>query len=195
MKQSQVAKDIELTMPIIRGRTRFFIVKSFNYDNILISMQHGVWSTSPGPTKKLTNAFKNSDHVILIFSVNESRSFQGFAVMENEPDPNLKEDLFITDEASPIQFADNFKVRWIIQCNQPFHNFEHLPTNPMNEELPIKQSKNGQELPFKLGNYLCYMIYGSGLKKEPESKILYPIEKINSIYNSKKVFMQQHTGQ
>jgi hypothetical protein len=55
---------------------------------------HGVWSTSAGPTKKLTNAFKLADHVILIFSVNESRSFQGFAIMESEPDPKLKLDVF-----------------------------------------------------------------------------------------------------
>ncbi len=73
-----------------------------------------MWSTSAGPTKKLTNAFKNSDHVVLIFSVNESRSFQGFALMESEPNPELKQDLFLSNEESPIQFADNFKVRWIV---------------------------------------------------------------------------------
>ena len=77
-------------MPIIIGRTRFFIVKSFDYDSIQISIEHGVWSTSAGPTKKLTNAFRSSDNVILIFSVNESRSFQGFAIMESEPNPDLK---------------------------------------------------------------------------------------------------------
>jgi len=89
--------EIEKTRPIIKGRTRFFIVKSFNMESIQTSIEHGVWSTSAGPTKKLTNAFKTSDHVILIFSVNESRSFQGFALMEGEPDPNLRSDLFIND--------------------------------------------------------------------------------------------------
>eukprot|EP00349_Pseudokeronopsis_sp_Brazil_P005839 CAMPEP_0202975576 /NCGR_PEP_ID=MMETSP1396-20130829/70183_1 /ASSEMBLY_ACC=CAM_ASM_000872 /TAXON_ID= /ORGANISM="Pseudokeronopsis sp., Strain Brazil" /LENGTH=32 /DNA_ID= /DNA_START= /DNA_END= /DNA_ORIENTATION= len=28
----------------------------------------------------------------------------------------------------------------------------------MNENLPVKQSKNGQELPFKLGNMLCQLL-------------------------------------
>lgn len=55
--------------------------------------------------------------MILIFSVNESRHFQGFALMDSEPDPALKNELFVTDDASPIQFADNFRVRWILQCN------------------------------------------------------------------------------
>jgi hypothetical protein len=116
-KQNLVLKQIDELKPIIKGRTRFFIVKSFNQESIDQSIGHGVWSTSPGPTKKLTNAFNNSDNVILIFSVNESRSFQGFALMDSEPDPALKNELFVSDEASPIQFADNFRVRWILQCN------------------------------------------------------------------------------
>ena len=56
-----------------------------------------MWATSAGPTKKLTNAFKSSDHVVLIFSVNESRSFQGFALMESEPDPNYLPEYFKSD--------------------------------------------------------------------------------------------------
>ena len=75
VNRGNIDKIIEQTRAIIKGRTRFFIVKSFDYDSIQISIENGVWSTSAGPTKKLTNAYKNSDHVILIFSVNESRSF------------------------------------------------------------------------------------------------------------------------
>jgi hypothetical protein len=130
--------QIEKARPIIRGRTRFFIVKSFNFESITTSTEHGVWSTSAGPTKKLTNAFKNSDHVVLIFSVNESRAFQGFALMDSEPDPEFKQDCFVSDQNSMIQFADNFKVRWVVTCEFPFIDLEHLPPNPMNENLPIK---------------------------------------------------------
>ena len=94
--------QIEKTRPIIKGRTRFFIIKTFNFESIQFSLENGVWATSAGPTKKLTNAFKCSDNVILIFSVNESRAFQGFAMMESEPDPNLKYDFFTADKDSPI---------------------------------------------------------------------------------------------
>ena len=111
----EIDAHIDRTKPIIRGRTRFFVVKSFNPESLEISQKHQVWATSPGPTKKLTNAFKNSDHVILIFSVNESRSFQGFALMESEPDTNYQKEYFQSEEDSPIQFAGNFKVRWIVQ--------------------------------------------------------------------------------
>jgi hypothetical protein len=61
-----------------------------------------VWATSPGPTKKLSNAYRNSDHVILIFSVNESRSFQGFALMESEPDPDYKSEFFVAKEGASV---------------------------------------------------------------------------------------------
>jgi hypothetical protein len=46
------------------------------------------------PTKKLTAALKGTDHVILIFSVNESSCFQGLARMDKAPDPSFKPELF-----------------------------------------------------------------------------------------------------
>ena len=98
--------------------------------------------------------------------------------MDSEPDPNYKTEYFMSTEESPIQFSDNFKVRWVIQCNQMFSNFDELPPNPMNEDLPIKQSKNGQELPFKLGNYLCHLLYNSN-QNDQSTKILCSLDKIN----------------
>jgi hypothetical protein len=100
--RKDVERQIESTLPIIKGRTRFFIVKSFDHQSIQTSIDQSVWSTSAGPTKKLKNAYQNADHVILIFSVNESRSYQGFARMESEPDPNYKPELFMSTEESPI---------------------------------------------------------------------------------------------
>mmetsp|Transcript_11655 Transcript_11655/g.11580 ORF Transcript_11655/g.11580 Transcript_11655/m.11580 type:complete len:107 (+) Transcript_11655:84-404(+) len=88
MMTAQFELDIENTRHILKGRIRFFIIKSFNFESVKTSIKHEVWSTSAGPTKKLTNAFKSSDYVVLIFSVNESRSFQGFGLMVGEPDPN-----------------------------------------------------------------------------------------------------------
>lgn len=134
---------IENTRPILKGRTRFFVVKSFSQDSINLSIENEVWSTSAGPTKKITNAFKTVDNVVLIFSVNESRSFQGFAVVQSEPDPNYRHGLFISDSVTPISFADNFKIKWILSCQIPFTQLGYLPMNPMNDNMPIKQSKNG----------------------------------------------------
>ena len=56
-------------------------------------MEHGVWATTHGPTKKFTQAFKTVENVILIFSITESSSFQGIVRMESEPDPKLKSEI------------------------------------------------------------------------------------------------------
>jgi hypothetical protein len=69
-------------------------------------------------------------------------------------------------------------VRWVVQVDFPFKDLEHFPPNPMNDFLPIKQSKNGQELPFKLGNYLCYLIYNSNIEGK---KIITNIQDINKM--------------
>ena len=53
-----------------------------------------------------------------------------------------------------------------------------MPNNPMNEDLPIKQSKNGQELPFKHGNFLSNLIYNYR-SPECDTKILVTLDKIN----------------
>ena len=60
-----------------------------------------------------------------------------------------------------------------------FNTFEFLPPNPMNDDLPIKQSKNGQELPFKLGNFLVNLIYKNAAADEANSKIFFTLDKLN----------------
>ena len=75
--------------------------------------------------------------------------------MAGEPDKEYKKNFFENGNNSSIQFSDNFKVIWIVEVEYPFRKLENLPPNPMNENMPIKQSKNGQEIPFKLGNYLA----------------------------------------
>jgi hypothetical protein len=58
--------------------------------------------------------------------------------MESEPNSNYRPDLFVSDETSQIQYSDNFKVNWVVICDYPFTLLNHLPPNPMNENMPIK---------------------------------------------------------
>ncbi|KAM4878739.1 3'-5' RNA helicase YTHDC2-like isoform 2-T2 [Sylvia borin] len=55
---------------------RYFIMKSSNLQNIEISQQKGVWSTTPSNEQKLNGAFWESNTVYLIFSVQGSGHFQ-----------------------------------------------------------------------------------------------------------------------
>ncbi|KFQ67757.1 putative ATP-dependent RNA helicase YTHDC2, partial [Phaethon lepturus] len=55
---------------------RYFILKSSNLQNIDISQQKGIWSTTPSNERKLNRAFWESSMVYLIFSVQGSGHFQ-----------------------------------------------------------------------------------------------------------------------
>lgn len=57
---------------------------------------------------------------------------------------------------------NNFKVNWLLKCSYPFRDLDHLPGNPLNENMPIQKSFNGQELPLKLGNYLAHLLLKEG---------------------------------
>jgi len=76
--------------------TRFFIMKSFCARDLKISMQKGIWATQQRNEAKLNQAFETADAVILFFSVNESRAFQGYAKMvaphpSPSPSPNPRD--------------------------------------------------------------------------------------------------------
>ena len=60
---------------VFEGRSRYFIIKSNNIENLNVSLQNGAWATTNGPNKKLCYALKTVENVILIFSVNESSCF------------------------------------------------------------------------------------------------------------------------
>lgn len=57
---------------------RYFMIKSWNHDNVLQAMKDDVWATQEKNEKLLTEAFRTSRHVILLFSVNKSMAFQGY---------------------------------------------------------------------------------------------------------------------
>mmetsp|Transcript_60168 Transcript_60168/g.82688 ORF Transcript_60168/g.82688 Transcript_60168/m.82688 type:complete len:86 (+) Transcript_60168:414-671(+) len=76
------------------GTVKYFVLKSFSLESVLLSIKHNVWSTSLGPTEKLVDAFRRVDNVILFFSVNESGGFQGYARMMANPCASYKPGLF-----------------------------------------------------------------------------------------------------
>lgn len=78
-----------------RPDSRFFIVKSFNEDNVRRCMDdvsthplqkethplttiQGLWTTQVQNGEILTEAYAKCKNVILFFSINKSRAFQGY---------------------------------------------------------------------------------------------------------------------
>jgi hypothetical protein len=56
---------------------RFFIIKSWNMQNVVEAQRNGIWATQEKNTRLFTEAFRDCRSVVLLFSVNKSMAFQG----------------------------------------------------------------------------------------------------------------------
>ncbi|NXN04879.1 YTDC2 helicase, partial [Sylvia borin] len=110
---------------------RYFIMKSSNLQNIEISQQKGVWSTTPSNERKLNGAFWESSMVYLIFSVQGSGHFQGFARMSSTIGYEKSQDW------GSAAFGGVFKVKWIRKESIPFRFAHHL-LNPWNDNKKVQ---------------------------------------------------------
>ncbi|XP_062370044.1 3'-5' RNA helicase YTHDC2-like isoform X3 [Cinclus cinclus] len=129
---------------------RYFIMKSSNLQNIEISQQKGIWSTTPNNERKLNGAFWESSMVYLIFSVQGSGHFQGFARMGSSIGCEKSQDW------GSAGFGGVFKVEWIRKESIPFQFAHHL-LNPWNDNKKVQISRDGQELEPHVGEQLLQL--------------------------------------
>mmetsp|Transcript_33258 Transcript_33258/g.52947 ORF Transcript_33258/g.52947 Transcript_33258/m.52947 type:complete len:585 (-) Transcript_33258:52-1806(-) len=141
--------------PPIHGKCRYYIMRSMNVRNVLISVAKGIWATSLGNSQRLRQSFRDVDHVILIFAATESRNFLGYAKMLCEPDDRLFPGIWgdMSNRLSP-----NFRVQWIKQCSESMAKADHIK-NPQNENLPVRRSRDGQDLTSSAGEVLCRFLW------------------------------------
>ncbi|NXY91270.1 YTDC2 helicase, partial [Alcedo cyanopectus] len=117
--------------PRLNMTVRYFIMKSSNLKNIDISQQKGVWSTTPSNERKLNRAFWESSTVYLVFSVQGSGHFQGFARMDSEIGCEKSQDW------GSAGFGGVFKVEWVRKESIPFWFAHHLH-NPWNDNKQVQ---------------------------------------------------------
>ncbi|CAN6481031.1 unnamed protein product [Victoria cruziana] len=142
--------------------TRYFIIKSLSHRNIQLSVERGIWATQVMNEPILEEAFHNSDKVILIFSVNMSGYFQGYARMMSAVGWR-RDNVWNESSAGSNPWGRTFKVKWLRLHNLPFQKTLHLK-NPLNDYKPVKISRDCQELTQEIGEALCELIDGrSGL--------------------------------
>nr|XP_033784978.1 3'-5' RNA helicase YTHDC2 isoform X1 [Geotrypetes seraphini] len=144
-KQGSKSPSPRPNMPI-----RFFIMKSSNLRNLEISQQKGIWSTTPSNERKLNRAFWESSTVYLVFSVQGSGHFQGFARMSSEIGREKSQDWGSTG------LGGVFKVEWIRKESLPFQYAHHL-LNPWNDNKKVQISRDGQELEPQVGEQLLQL--------------------------------------
>ncbi|KAM4050942.1 3'-5' RNA helicase YTHDC2 isoform 2-T5 [Anomaloglossus baeobatrachus] len=129
---------------------RYFIMKSSNLRNLDISQQKGIWSTTPSNECKLNRAFCESSSVYLVFSVQGSGHFQGFARMCSEIGLEKSKDWGSTS------LGGVFKLEWIRKESVPFQHTHHL-LNPWNDNKKVQISRDGQELEPQVGEQLLLL--------------------------------------
>ena len=76
-KKSAKSRDYNSLLKYFFKDSCYFVMKSNNEENVLISKRESVWATPNSNEIKLNSAFNEFRNVILIFSVKESGKFQG----------------------------------------------------------------------------------------------------------------------
>ncbi|RZC31140.1 YTH domain-containing protein 1-like isoform X1 [Glycine soja] len=137
---------------------KYFIIKSLNHQNIHLSIEKGIWATQIMNEPILEEAFHNSGSVILIFSVNMSGSFQGYAQMMSSIGRG-RDNVWSEGTGKSNPWGRSFKVKWMCLNDLPFHKTLHLK-NPLNDYKPVKISRDCQELSPDIGLALCELLDG-----------------------------------
>lgn len=129
---------------------RYFVIKANSQKAIEASLGRGVWAFTPTTERKLLKPLKEGKIVLLIFSVQGSGHFQGFARLRGEGT--------VEGERCPELTAPNLgaprPVEWLKRANIPFQACRHL-LNPFNENRKVQSSRDGQEIEPGVGNLLC----------------------------------------
>ncbi|XP_034402370.1 3'-5' RNA helicase YTHDC2 isoform X1 [Cyclopterus lumpus] len=135
---------------LVFSSVRYFIMKSSNVRNIDISQQKGIWSTTPSNETKLAKAFLEKSAIILIFSVQGSGHFQGYARMTSVISQESCQDWGF------MGLGGVFSVEWIHKESLHFQCSQHI-LNPWNENKKVQISRDGQELEPQAGSQLLLL--------------------------------------
>uniref|UniRef100_A0A671VQR6 RNA helicase n=1 Tax=Sparus aurata TaxID=8175 RepID=A0A671VQR6_SPAAU len=130
----QISKPVS---HLASSSVQYFIMKSSNIRNIEISQQKGIWSTTPSNEAKLTKALLENNLIILIFSVQGSGHFQGYARMASVISQESCQDWDF------MGLGGVFSVKWIHKESLPFHCTQHI-LNPWNDNKKVQISRDGQ---------------------------------------------------
>lgn len=87
----------------------------------------------------------------LIFSVNQSGHFQGYARMVTPIHGNRSQ------WTNQVTYGGTFGIQWECLCDLPFSRTLHLH-NPWNEGKPVKIARDGQEVQPEVGKQLVALL-------------------------------------
>lgn len=131
---------------------RYFIMKCADKTNLATALAKHIWSTQVRNEKMLMDAY-DANEVVLIFSVNQSGYYQGYARMVSGIGGSSEN---VWEQG---KFGNLFSIEWMAIKEVNFQKCAHL-RNPLNEDKPVKISRDGQEVPGDIAYQLCKIIDG-----------------------------------
>ncbi|CAK9871618.1 unnamed protein product [Sphagnum jensenii] len=150
--------------------TKYFIIKSLNHHNLAKSIEKGIWATQAMNEPVLNEAFETCERVVLVFSVNMSSHFQGYARMAS-PIGRRRANIWSEANEGANPWGGTFRVEWLCLYDLPFQKTVHLK-NPLNSFKPVKISRDCQELTKEIGEALCALIdEGADQEGRPKRKL------------------------
>lgn len=154
-KKDKSHKSYEHLLKYFLKDACYFQIKSINHENVEISKSMGLWSTPIQNEIKLNAAFRDHRNVILVFSVQQSGAFQGFARMVSESQPNDRRMPWVLPERFNVKSLGGlFQVEWLCTKELSFNDTRDL-CNPYNNSKPIKIARDGQQVEPSVGKKLC----------------------------------------
>ncbi|KAK0580003.1 hypothetical protein LWI29_034902 [Acer saccharum] len=102
---------------------------------------------------------------VKIWNFNRTRHFQGCAKMITKIGGSMGGGNWKYAHGT-AHYGRNFSVKWLKLCELSFHKTRHL-RNPYNENLPVKISRDCQELEPSIGEQLASLLY-----LEPDSELM-----------------------
>ncbi|KAI3384297.1 hypothetical protein SNEBB_005056 [Seison nebaliae] len=141
---------------------RYFIIKSINHENVQIAKEKNVWATFPKNESILNKAFSSNKNVLLLFSVQESRMFQGFARIAERSRRDLSPIPWVLpSKLNPEVLRGTFKLDWITKESLSFSVAQSL-RNGYNDGKEVKIGRDGTEIDPKTGEQLCRLFPSDG---------------------------------
>ncbi|KAJ6394896.1 hypothetical protein OIU77_023998 [Salix suchowensis] len=137
------------------SNAKFFVIKSYNEDDVHKSIKYDVWASTPNGNKKLDAAFHNAEVVssetstkcpiFLFFSVNGSGQFVGLAEMVGQVDFNKDMDFWQIDKWNGF-----FPVKWHVIKDIPNSQLRHIVLEN-NDGHSVTFSRDTQEIGLEKG--------------------------------------------
>ncbi|KAJ7967996.1 YTH domain-containing protein [Quillaja saponaria] len=134
---------------------KFYVIKSYNEDDIHKCLKYDVWTSTPNGNKKLNAAFHDAEAksteigtkcpIFLFFSVNGSGQFVGVAEMIGKVDFDKDMDFWQLDKYNGF-----FPIKWHIVKDVPNTQLRHIILEN-NDNRPVTFSRDTQEIGLKEG--------------------------------------------